>query len=163
MVAPVKITRALSLMLIRDLPRYISMAEAAGIPAPTLSLQYHDGLTRADAVALQQWGGRIPAVRAALADLSHPDHAAVLAFAGLTQHFSAVHPQTDAGEPAAWNEPLSVGMRVVSPARIFRASCCRPAKHRPCSPTMRREPIWWRRTGINPTRATSASWPRSPH
>jgi hypothetical protein len=84
MPAPVKISRALSVMLLRDLPTYIARAEAAGIPAPKLSLEYADGLTRADAVALQQWGQRIPAVRAAMANLAHPDNGAVRAFAALT-------------------------------------------------------------------------------
>ena len=113
MAAPVKISRALSVMLLRDLPVYIARAAAAGIPGPKLSLEYADGLTRTDAMALQAWAGRIPAVRAALGNLAHPDNGAVRAFAALTQHFAAVHPQADNGEPAPWNEPLSVGMRAV--------------------------------------------------
>ena len=113
MAAPVKISRALSLMLLRDLPVYIARAEAAGIPAPKLSLEYADGLTRTDAMALQAWAGRIPAVRAALGNLAHPDNGAVRAFAALTQHFAAVHSQAADGTPAAWSEPLSIGMRAV--------------------------------------------------
>jgi hypothetical protein len=113
MPAPIKISRALSLLLLRDLPRYVAMAEQAGIRAPKLSLEYADGLTRTDAVALQQWGQKIPAVRAAFANMAHPDHQAVRAFAALATHFAAVHPQAENGEPAPWTEPLSIGMRAV--------------------------------------------------
>jgi hypothetical protein len=112
MPAPVKISRALSLLLLRDLPQYLAMAEKAGIAAPKLLLGYADGLTSSDAVALQQWGQKIPAVRAALANVAHPNHHAVRDFAGLATHFAAVHPQRD-GAPAPWSEPLSTGMRAV--------------------------------------------------
>ena len=120
---PVKITGALTVMLLRDLPRYIANAEKAGIAAPKLSLQYADGLSRSDAVALQQWGMKIPAVRAALANAGHPDNAAVRAYAALTQKF-AVHPETASGEPAPWDEPISSALAGSCSAR---ATGSRPA------------------------------------
>jgi hypothetical protein len=113
MAPPIKISRPFAIMLLRDLPAHIAAAEKVGIAPPNLSLEYADGLTRADARALMQWGQKVPAIRAALANAGHPDNAAVRAFAALTQHFAAVHPQADNGEPAPWTEPLSIGMRAV--------------------------------------------------
>ena len=118
------ITRAMAGLLLRDLPQYLASAEKGGIAAPKLSLQYADGLSRSDAVALQPWGRKIPAVRAALADAGHPDNGAVRASAALTQKF-AVHPETASGEPAPSDE---------SRARHSRGSClARGTKSKPAS------------------------------
>jgi hypothetical protein len=46
---------------LRDLePKTFPMAKAAGIEPPQLELRYADGLTRAEAKALYQWGLRVP-------------------------------------------------------------------------------------------------------
>ena len=102
-----KISRALAAMLLRDLPEHIAKAEKSGIAPPALTLRYADGLSRADAMALWQWGQKLPEVRQAQRDQRHPDHPAVRAYEALSNYFLHDHPQQESGEPAAWSEPIS--------------------------------------------------------
>ena len=102
-----KISRALAAMLLRDLPDYIAKAEKSGIAPPALTLRYADGLSRADAMALWQWGQKLPEVRQAQRDQRHPDHAVVKVYETMSNYFLHDHPQQPSGEPAAWAEPIS--------------------------------------------------------
>ena len=97
---------------LRDLEaKTFPMAKAAGIEPPQLELRYADGLTRAEAKALYQWGLRVPGLVRALEDLSHADHGAVTAFRDLVNYFQFDHPQIG-HNPAEWSgPPLSAARR----------------------------------------------------
>jgi hypothetical protein len=113
MPAPIKITRPLAALLMRDLRTFIATAQRAGIALPKAELRYADGLTREDAQALYEWGMQIPQVRAAYGNATDPDHQAVRSFKALTDHFTHDHPQRPEGGPADWTTPLSAPLRAL--------------------------------------------------
>ena len=105
--APVKITRPLAALLLRDLPAFLAVCEKAGKSPPKLELRYADGLTREDARTLYEWGLKVPEFNQALRDSNHADHASLRAYMALTNYFTHDHPQRPEGGPADWDTPLS--------------------------------------------------------
>jgi hypothetical protein len=104
---PTKVTPFLAALLIRDLER-IHFPDFArlGIKRPDVTL-FLDGLSRADAKKLLDWGWQQPALREALGDRSHPNHATVSAFQRVASYFASEHPAQANGSPEAWKEPLA--------------------------------------------------------
>ena len=95
---------------LRDLETKIfPMAKAAGIEPPQLELRHIDGLTRAEAKALYEWGLRVPGLVKALGNQAHADHGAIAAFRDLVNYFQFDHPQI-ADKPAPWGGDLSPAM-----------------------------------------------------
>lgn len=108
---PIKVTPLLAALLLRDLDGlYLPAAQKAGFAPPEIK-SFLDGLTRADARKLLEWGALQPAIRAAFADAKHPDHAAVRSFERLARYFANEHPANPDGSPTAWPEPLSSAAR----------------------------------------------------
>jgi hypothetical protein len=110
MAAPPRVTRALAVRLLRRIEDELyPAAQAAGHP-PGPTLRFADGMTRVEAAAFRQWAMAIPALRRAMVDRGgwRDEAQAVLR---LTTYFEAEHPQTAAGEPEPWTEPLSPAMR----------------------------------------------------
>jgi hypothetical protein len=103
--------RYLAFLLLGDLDRHIADAQRNGIAPPKmpdgspLNLKYGDGLTRAEASALREWGMKIPQLRQAFSNARHPSHAATRAYYDLVSYFEMEHPQLSNGEPAPWEGP----------------------------------------------------------
>jgi hypothetical protein len=104
---PIKINRAMSTLLVRDIEAGIRAAVAAGHPPPPVELRHLDGLSRAESAALTRWASGIPEIGRALRDRRHPQHAEIAAMRDLVQHFSTEHPARADGSPEPWNEPIS--------------------------------------------------------